>query len=42
VLVLDHVNGAKHDWRLENLRLLCPNCNSQTPTFCGRNVRRNH
>ena len=22
----------------ENLRLLCPNCNSQTPTFCGKNV----
>ncbi|MFN2565534.1 MAG: HNH endonuclease signature motif containing protein [Gemmatimonadaceae bacterium] len=40
VLVLDHVNGVNDDYRPENLRLLCPNCNSQTPTFCGRNMRR--
>jgi hypothetical protein len=39
VLVLDHVNGDPRDHRLENLRLLCPNCNSQTPTFAGRNKR---
>lgn len=36
-LVLDHINGVSNDNRLENLRLLCPNCNSQTPTFAGRN-----
>jgi 5-methylcytosine-specific restriction endonuclease McrA len=36
-LELDHVNGDKTDWRLENLRLLCPNCHSQTPTYCARN-----
>jgi hypothetical protein len=41
VLVLDHINGINNDNRFENLRLLCPNCNSQTPTFAGRNVRRN-
>jgi len=40
VLVLDHINGVNNDNRLENLRLLCPNCNSQTDTFAGRNVRR--
>ena len=34
VFVLDHINGVNDDYRLENLRLLCPNCNSQTPTFC--------
>lgn len=34
VLVLDHVNGHRTDYRIENLRLLCPNCNSQQPTFC--------
>jgi hypothetical protein len=36
-LVLDHVNGENRDHRLENLRLLCPNCNSLQPTFAGRN-----
>ena len=35
-LVLDHINGVSNDHRLENLRLLCPNCNSQADTFCGR------
>jgi len=37
VLVLDHINGINNDHRLENLRFLCPNCNSQQKTFCGRN-----
>ena len=39
VLVLDHISGVNNDHRLENLRLLCPNCNSQTETFAGRNSR---
>ncbi|HLI96996.1 MAG TPA: HNH endonuclease signature motif containing protein [Candidatus Baltobacteraceae bacterium] len=37
---LDHINGVRNDHRLENLRMLCPNCHSQTPTYGGRNVRR--
>lgn len=32
-MVLDHINGTNNDHRLENLRMLCPNCNSQQPTF---------
>jgi hypothetical protein len=38
-LHLDHINGDRGDHRLENLRLLCPNCHSQTPTYAGRNSK---
>jgi len=34
---LDHINGDSSDHRLENLRILCPNCHSQTSTYCGKN-----
>lgn len=34
---LDHINGINTDNRLENLRMLCPNCHSQTETFGTRN-----
>ena len=40
VMVLDHINGTNNDHRLENLRILCPNCNSQQETFCGKNVKK--
>jgi hypothetical protein len=40
ILVLDHINGIPNDNRIENLRLVCPNCNSQTSTFTGRNNRK--
>ena len=39
-LQLDHINGTNNDNRLVNLRLLCPNCHSQTSTFCGRRLKR--
>lgn len=37
-MVLDHINGANDDHRLENLRMLCPNCNSQQSTFCRGDI----
>lgn len=39
-LQLDHKNGDRFDHRPENLRFLCPNCHSQTPTFSWKNVHR--
>jgi hypothetical protein len=39
-LEIDHINGDHDDNRLENLRLLCPNCHAQTDTYRGRNIRR--
>lgn len=38
-LRLDHINGYNKDNRLENLRWVCPNCDSQLETFTGRNIR---
>jgi hypothetical protein len=39
-LVLDHINGVRDDHRLENLRIVCPNCNATLDTYCGRNTPR--
>jgi hypothetical protein len=38
-LILDHVNGAPNDNRLENLRIVCPNCAATLDTHCGRKNR---
>lgn len=39
-LQLDHINGDSNDNRIENLRFLCPNCHSQTPTFSGKSLKK--
>ena len=37
VMIIDHINGVNNDNRLENLRFICPNCNSQLLTTGSRN-----
>ena len=34
---LDHIDGNSNNHLFKNLRLVCPNCDSQLPTFCGKN-----
>lgn len=38
-LELDHINGVNNDNRIENLRILCPNCHALTPTYRGKNIK---
>jgi hypothetical protein len=38
-LILDHINGINNDNRIENLRIVCPNCNATLDTHCGKNVK---
>lgn len=38
-MILDHINGVRDDHRLENLRIVCPNCAATLPTHCGRKNR---
>lgn len=35
-LILDHINGVYNDNRIENLRIVCANCNATLPTHCGK------
>lgn len=40
ILQLDHKDGNHRNNKLENLRWLCPNCHSQTDTFCGKHKKK--
>lgn len=40
-LILDHIDGDNHNNMLSNLRFICPNCDSQLPTWKGRNRNKN-
>lgn len=37
-LQVDHRNGRYWDNRPENVRFVCPNCHTQTDTFCSKNI----
>lgn len=39
-LELDHINGINTDNRLQNLRIICPNCHAQTETYRGKNKKK--
>lgn len=39
-LELHHVNGDSDDNRLDNLKVLCPNCHALTDNYRGRNIGR--
>lgn len=36
---LDHIDGDRTNHRLENLRMLCPNCHAQTETYRAKNIK---
>jgi len=39
-LILDHINGVYDDNRINNLRIVCPNCNATLPTHCGKHKKK--
>lgn len=39
-LILDHKDGDRENNLLENLQIVCPNCNATLNTHCGRNRKK--
>lgn len=39
-LELDHIDGDHTNNASENLRIICPNCHAQTPTYKAKNTGR--
>ena len=39
IVAVHHMNEDHEDNRIENLRFLCPNCHSQTDTFCKNRIK---
>jgi hypothetical protein len=37
---LDHIDGNRSNHKLDNLRMLCPNCHSQTETYRSKNIKK--
>ena len=38
-ITLHHLDGNTENNQLKNLQILCPNCHSQTDSFCGKNIK---
>ena len=36
-LIVDHIDGDAHNWLIPNVQLVCPNCDSQLPTYKSKN-----
>lgn len=41
-LIVDHIDGDAYNYKVENIRLVCPNCDSQLSTYKGRNKGRKY
>lgn len=39
-LILDHIDGVNTNHKIENLRIICPNCNAGLETFSGKNSKK--
>jgi hypothetical protein len=39
-LQIDHIDGNSDNNRLDNVRILCPHCHTQTSTFVSRNIKK--